>query len=178
MSLRNTKFVAAALMIAASAAVFATVTFDPATGTGFVGKGDVQTAFGWNNAAAQRNAGGVTFAAESRQTRAQECVLQDQSVQTFVGYRTGTQSVSAQIAYDARTHKQVDGFFLTGYIGGDPVYGDWSDWVGPNGETSGNTCGGAQGENVHPIGEPIVTSDPTGSGLFVIYGGTSVKIWP
>ncbi|MCW3996493.1 MAG: hypothetical protein NWE98_10160 [Candidatus Bathyarchaeota archaeon] len=39
----------------------ALVTFDPATGTGFVGKGDVQLAFGWNNKALQDNALGVTF---------------------------------------------------------------------------------------------------------------------
>src|SRR5918996_4693526 len=37
-------------------AAFALVTFDPSTGTGFVGKGDVQTAFGWNNKQLQNNA--------------------------------------------------------------------------------------------------------------------------
>jgi hypothetical protein len=178
MSLRSTKLVAAALMLTASAAVFASVTFDPVSGTGFVGKGDVQSAFGWNNAALQRNAGGVTFAAEVRQVRAQQCVLQDGSVQTFAGYRTGTQTLASSIAYDARTHKQIDGFFLTGYVG-DASFGDWSDWVGPNGETFGNACGGVPGEvNIHPIGEPIVTADPTGTKLFVIYGGSSVQIWP
>lgn len=31
---------------------FALVSFSSDTGTGFVGKGDVQSAFGWNNAAA------------------------------------------------------------------------------------------------------------------------------
>jgi opacity protein-like surface antigen len=39
-----------------STAAVAAVTFDPATGTGFVGKGDIQLAFGWNNKAAQDNA--------------------------------------------------------------------------------------------------------------------------
>jgi hypothetical protein len=40
---------------------FAAVDFDVATGTGFVGKGDVQNAFGWNDAGLQANATGVTF---------------------------------------------------------------------------------------------------------------------
>lgn len=40
--------------------VLATITFNPPPGdcTGFVGKGDVQTACGWNNAQLQANAGG------------------------------------------------------------------------------------------------------------------------
>jgi hypothetical protein len=37
----------AALLLVLPAA--ASVNLDPATGTGFVGKGDVQSAFGWNN---------------------------------------------------------------------------------------------------------------------------------
>jgi ABC-type antimicrobial peptide transport system permease subunit len=39
----------------------ATVTFDPEAGTGFVGKGDVQDLFGWNNEALQGNASSVSF---------------------------------------------------------------------------------------------------------------------
>jgi hypothetical protein len=48
--------VALAIPVAASASV--TVN---SNGTGFVGKGNVQTAFGWNNAALQANASGTTF---------------------------------------------------------------------------------------------------------------------
>ena len=51
---------ALAMGIMASSA-FAAVTFDPATGTGFVGKGDVQTAMGWNNAELQKNAENLKF---------------------------------------------------------------------------------------------------------------------
>lgn len=43
------------------ASALAAVTFDASTGTGFVGKGDVQLAFGWNNKQLQANAAGVTF---------------------------------------------------------------------------------------------------------------------
>ena len=46
------------------AAAQAAVTFDPATGTGFAGKGDVQLAFGWNNNQLQTNAGQLTFRSE------------------------------------------------------------------------------------------------------------------
>lgn len=52
----------AAVILTASAAG-AAVTFDPATGTGFIGKGDVQTALGWNNKALQTAEanGGIAF---------------------------------------------------------------------------------------------------------------------
>ena len=46
------RVLAAIAALAVSTAALATVTFDPATGIGFVGKGDVQLAFGWNNATA------------------------------------------------------------------------------------------------------------------------------
>ena len=45
----------------ASTSALAEFVFDPATGTGFVGKGDVQDVFGWNDAGLQANATGVTF---------------------------------------------------------------------------------------------------------------------
>lgn len=51
---------AAALAFGATAAS-AAVSVDPATGNGFIGKGDVQLAYGWNNATLQNNAAGVDF---------------------------------------------------------------------------------------------------------------------
>jgi hypothetical protein len=55
-------------------AVFAAVTFDPETGTGFVGKGDVQTAFGWNNKQLQDNAGLVQFRATTTSETTWTCI--------------------------------------------------------------------------------------------------------
>ncbi len=52
---------AAAVVVIAAAPATASVSFDSSTGTGFVGKGDVQTALGWNNAALQKNASSLTF---------------------------------------------------------------------------------------------------------------------
>jgi hypothetical protein len=48
-------------LVLASTSALADVVFNPATGVGSVGKGDVQDAFGWNDAALQANATGVTF---------------------------------------------------------------------------------------------------------------------
>lgn len=53
-----------ALAVFASAAL-AAVTFDPATGKGFVGKGDLQQPWGWNNAQMNAKAGDVTFTYET-----------------------------------------------------------------------------------------------------------------
>lgn len=54
-------FVAAASVVLAAGPALATATFDPATGTGYVGKGDVQVPFGWNNTMLQSNAEKVSF---------------------------------------------------------------------------------------------------------------------
>ena len=52
--------VAAAGLIAATSLASAAVILN-ADGTGFVGKGDVQLAFNWNNATLQKNAVDVRF---------------------------------------------------------------------------------------------------------------------
>ncbi|MBE8525423.1 hypothetical protein ILP97_49455 [Amycolatopsis sp. H6(2020)] len=58
--------------VAASAALLLRVaqayTSDTATGTGFVGKGEIQTPFGWNNDKLQANAGGVSFTYDATDT--------------------------------------------------------------------------------------------------------------
>ena len=53
--------VAGAFTLSSIGAASATAMFDPASGTGTVGKGDVQIPFGWNNAQLQANATGVDF---------------------------------------------------------------------------------------------------------------------
>jgi hypothetical protein len=59
MKLKTT--IAAVALSVATTAAFAAVTFNYQTGEGFVGKGDVQTAFGWKNATIQKYATGVEF---------------------------------------------------------------------------------------------------------------------
>jgi hypothetical protein len=56
---------AAALVIGAASAAGAAVTFDPDTGTGSVGKGDVQTALGLNNNQLRAQTGGFAFTVDS-----------------------------------------------------------------------------------------------------------------
>lgn len=98
---------------------FASVTFDPASGKGFVGKGDIQIPFGWNNQALQANATSLTFSYDSAD-------VYDVTVEWDTGTRnivhhTVTHNTSVAVAntvaYDTRKNKQADvtGFNLTGF---------------------------------------------------------------
>lgn len=59
-------------VIATSAAALAAIEWTPENG-GFVGKGDVQSAFGWNNATMQANSEAVSFVFESTGGYSFEC---------------------------------------------------------------------------------------------------------
>lgn len=158
--------VAAALAFATPAA--AAVTFDPATGTGFVGKGDVQLAFGWNNAALQGNAGGVTFSYTTADSYDAVCTWVTgegtRGEKTHNVTHSTTTEVAGQVAYDARTHKQIDGFLLTGYgtvteSGDIPVVG--------------GACPGNEGTDGTWTS---VTQTGSSAGLYTTYGTTTVQI--
>lgn len=99
--------------IATSAAVMAAVTFDPETGNGFVGKGDVQTFEGWNNAQAQANAQYVEFRAYSESTNEWTCSKphpqQDRDIVQERNNETTTQSLYTTVE---RMRNQVTGFLL------------------------------------------------------------------
>ncbi|MGZ5183035.1 MAG: hypothetical protein ACXWC2_21365 [Ramlibacter sp.] len=167
--------------IAAAAALFAVttfanagVTFDPNTGTGFVGKGDVQLAFGWNNAQLQTNAAGVGFSYQLRQDYVAVCTFttgdgtpgeKTHNVSHTLKYNAGS-----TINYDARTRSQITGFNLTGYPSGTEVS------VGTE-PVIGAPCPGNEGtdgtwSSVTPVGTGV-------DGLFVTYGGAEVRLsWP
>jgi hypothetical protein len=72
--MKRTQVVGLALagIIASSAAALAAVEWTPENG-GFVGKGDVQSAFGWNNATMQANSEAVTFVYETTGGFSFEC---------------------------------------------------------------------------------------------------------
>jgi hypothetical protein len=117
----------------AAAAAFAAVTFDPATGTGFVGKGDVQTVFGWNNKALQDNADYVDFRYNSVTEASWQCSRPhpSQEGEEIVQNRNRTTSVQGVLTTVARDNSRgkdgpVTGFYLNGWEG-DPV----SDTEGP-----------------------------------------------
>jgi len=116
-------------MFVAAGAVFAAVTYDPATGVGFVGKGDVQLAFNLNNKQLQQNASKVTFTYETVGEYTLLCKADDT---TRTNPRTGevivtpgaerefknrTESVTSSLQGDPRQTKgqnQFTGFKLSG----------------------------------------------------------------
>lgn len=106
------------------AAANAAVTFDAATGTGFVGKGDVQLVFGWSNAQLQANAGAVTFRSEQTAIKVTEVSWvcrnakneQIQERERTTATTTTSSAVVSAALRDNRT-KQVTGFNLIGNAG-------------------------------------------------------------
>jgi hypothetical protein len=120
---------------AIATAAWATVTFDPSTGIGFVGNGDVQSAFGWNSQALQANATGVSFTYNATDTYSATCTWVtgegtrgEQTHNVDIPRHT---SVNDTVAYGTRknTQNDVTGFNLTGFgitsiDGTVPVVGD------------------------------------------------------
>lgn len=172
-----TKIGALAVVIAVATAVaaVAVVTFDPATGKGFVGKGDVQTAFAWNNQQLQKNAAGVTFTYNATDSYEAVCTWVTgegtKGEQTHnVSHSTSTE-VKATIGSEGRDKSSGlngpnTGFILTGFgkqteSGSVPVVG---------GPCPGNPGTDAEWTSVTPLGGS--------GGLFANFGGTAVLIWP
>lgn len=165
----------AGLMLAAVPAT-AAVTFDPATGTGFVGKGDVQIVFSWSNKALQDNASKVDFrvnsVTETSWTCSKEVVQGNGVVRDIVQERSTSSTTQGLVTSVARENSKgkdgaVTGFFLTGYEGGASVSVTDGPAVGscpanPSGfvydgnaettETGGGLEVTADGNSWHPLG--------------------------
>ncbi|MBS8265414.1 hypothetical protein DYI25_13380 [Mesobacillus boroniphilus] len=96
----------------------AAVTYDSATGTGFVGKGDVQLALGWNNAQLQKEAEKLLFTYESVETY--EVTVEWTTNEGKKGEKTHTvdhkktSEIAASLDSSARKANQFTGFFLNG----------------------------------------------------------------
>jgi hypothetical protein len=158
-------------LLAASGLALATVTFNPSTGTGFVGKGDVQLAFGWNNAQAQNNLGSTSFTYVERATYAAVCTWTTgegtRGEQTHNVTHTKAIGVDGAVSRNLRVHSQVDGIVLDGYTslevdsGTVPVVG--GPCPGNNG-TDGTWSSVAQTSST-------IELDAT-------YAGITHKIWP
>lgn len=163
-------FLAAAAATAfVSTTAIAAVTFDPVTGTGFVGKGDVQLAFGWNNAALQRNASGVTFTYSAEEEYKYDCTFtvivgRDRTAEPRTQNRGKETSVNASVAYDARIRNQITGFNLNG------MGSSTSDGEAP---VEGGHCpGGVLNDGVISNVQLISST----GGLYVNHGANSVLI--
>jgi hypothetical protein len=94
--------------------LIAAVTFDPVTGEGFVGRGDVLTALGKQAVSNVENGGLVKFAYEDTTDYLIECVHdKTQKVQTFKRKK----DLGGKVDADVRNNKKgvVNGFILEGY---------------------------------------------------------------
>lgn len=88
-------------MLAMGGTAAAAVTYDPATGHGFVGKGEVQIAYGWNNSALQKNAKDVTFTSSQAASQAlSQSATQD-------GTQAVTQSLTQEVSCTINQKKQT-----------------------------------------------------------------------
>lgn len=161
----------AALLFGAAGSAISAVTFDPVSGTGFVGKGDVQLAFGWNNAQLQANQGNVTFSYQTVEIHTAVCTWitgeGTRGQQTHnVSHKKKT-GVFGALAFDERTRKQITGYNLTGYnsltqtTGAVPVVG------GP--------CPGNPGTEGTWTSVALTSST---AGLFAVLNGSEARIWP
>jgi hypothetical protein len=149
----------------------AAVTYDPATGAGFVGKGDVQLAFGWNNKQLQANAGGVAFELRSSTKYETECEKDGVKGTMFMD-RQKVRQIKASLDGDPRQVKgqnQFTGFNLLGFLPDETV---------ETPPTAGEICGGlpwvpsptyAEGSEVPQY---PVTATVLSGGLYAVHGGT------
>lgn len=148
----------------------AAVTFDSTTGTGFVGKGDVQLAYGWNDAKLQANAAGVTFSYDTKDTYAATCTWTTgegtRGERTHNVNHNRSTAVNSSIAYEARKNSQgkITGFNLNGFGS------ETSDGAAP---VVGEACPGNPGTDGLWT---AVSLDSSTGGLFVHYGGTGVLL--
>ncbi|MEV6871975.1 hypothetical protein [Amycolatopsis sp. NPDC051128] len=171
----NRKFATVTVAAASAALMFGGVaqayTLDQATGTGFVGKGEVQTPFGWNNAKLQANAAGVSFSYDATGTYSAVCTwttgegTRGENTHN-VSHSTST-SVASAVAYDARVKNQITGFTLKGFgitttTGTVPVVG---------GACPGNPGTDGTWTSVEQTGS-------TGGGLYAHYGALSTLLTP
>jgi hypothetical protein len=173
--LRATSVVAASATIALvglwAAPAHAAAEFDVATGTGFVGKGDVQLVFGWSNAQLQANAGATVFQYNEEaawkvtceyttSNGSKEGVPQEKTTTT-------TRNVRNSVDFAPRTKNQITGFGFSGFArsGGtltsDPV------------PLQGGACTVGQVTGVIST----VTQTKLDQKLQAIHGGVSHWVW-
>lgn len=160
---------AALSLVAVATVALASVTFDPATGIGFVGKGDVQSAFGWNNAAAQQHTNEVSFVFEGTTSYSVTCEF-DTPHTHHVQVHHQTSVNSAYVDYVARMKNQYTGYNLTGY-------GATTQSDGPV-PVVGAGCPGNSGLGQVTAVEIDAAGDASGQALYVVWSGQSHKIWP
>jgi hypothetical protein len=148
----------------------AAVIFDATSGTGFVGKGDVQLAFGWNNKDTSANQANVSFNVFKTETivREWDCVrtMNNGDIRTIErnnSTKTLSRGVVSNLVRDNKT-KNVTGYQLTQY-GSDTVINEADRGV----ETSSCVWPSA-------VAGDVRSETFTEANLFVTHNGTSVRL--
>jgi hypothetical protein len=103
-------------LFATAGTVVAAVAFDPASGTGYVAKADVQAAFGWKEQAFQANARKLSFHSERLTSWTWECLI-DGQLATLTADEQISQAVDSTVVGTAvrKNAFSVSGFDLTGF---------------------------------------------------------------
>lgn len=119
--MRKMMIAAAAALATVSTAALAIVTFDYGSGTGFVGKGDVQLKYGWNDQALQSKAGGVSFFVAKQEEYKFDCTFtvevgREKVREPRTQNRGSTVAVNSSISFETRKNAQskITGFTLIG----------------------------------------------------------------
>lgn len=112
------------VLLASAGSALATVGFDPASGTGYVAKADVQAAFGWKEQAFQANARKLSFHSERLTSWTWDCLI-DGQLSTLTADEQISQRISSTVVGTAvrRNGVAVTGFDLTGFSAA-PAVGD------------------------------------------------------
>jgi hypothetical protein len=105
-------------LVLAGAASASAYTID-SSGVGWVGKGEVQSAYGWNNKAMQDNTGGVTFVYEATATYSVTCEFDNPGGHHVINNPRHT-AVDATVSGEARNNSKgkagpMTGWYLTGF---------------------------------------------------------------
>jgi hypothetical protein len=112
----NIKIAMVASALTLSALANAAVTYD-GDGVGFVGKGDVQSIYDWNNYDFQENAELVEFRMLTGGGTTWKCSGNNPAGKLVIQTKgSESEGVNAEVGYDARKNRQgqVTGFILTG----------------------------------------------------------------
>jgi hypothetical protein len=151
-----------ATAVALICGIFATAMADwwiNGDGTGFVGKGDVQSVYGWNDHDLQANAGLVMFRASVMEVSEVSWVCTNSNNNnTQVRTRTTTSSGASDLLHEIRLNSQghVTGFNLLGWAGV-PNFTTTHD--GP----PLNSCPSGPWSLTQPAGAPtIISNESTG----------------
>ena len=158
-------WLALAGLIASSAVALAAIEWSPESG-GFVGKGDVQTAFGWNNATMQANAADITFTYEVTGGYSFEC-------EWWTGpehnrrHHTNTKTMELDITSTITGSRRITGQFTGWNL--NPL----TESIDDVGYPTDSDCG-AEGNDMKSIvpGSIEPLSESSGGALYAEYAGT------